>query len=823
MKKILTMLTSFLLCVTMLTLLPAQVVASAAENEKKYVSEVKVGMGVTSEEAAKELLAEGFTILTDDKGGYADLNKDAGSKSILKAGPNQKIVYMGYKTTGNAGQAITDLAVMNMNGGYSYQNYEDMINKHMDTRIKPFVDRFVATLQEYRENLKKPQNSANYKRANYYKTLLNKMTDDDTGSKPLGDLLVNKTKYEMGDDAYNKLSDAEKKNHCDILTLLLQGNGQAVMLMETELTKASDPGSNTWVDRFVTLTPESLTERFREENPNLTPSELNAEMDKLYNDDAKRILEKWSAFNEVLEGYDDAVEKMDEIADQDVKEPTKLSDNASDQQVVDAVNEATDTQETTVEGSLATEDVIVKEYLESIKYGDGTLLEFFERPQSDFSGEENIRELYPIVESLTGGQIAGLDFLSIKDMILMAVTNEKGYQSVDIDKLEPASIYQDVNREIYQKGNVALTSDALREKAGQQDASPSFHLSPLGIVFWVCTGATAIAAASSAIAMSDRFKPQILKNFEKWQTELHKWNTKTMGQKWAGGRFKYDATNQLVDTRVQKPLSKAHLEIIRKNPKKLHEATAKFASRSAICRRLAIGFTVATAVLAAISIYTTIAEMMEYYKVDFVPIPKYIVDEVDITVVVRPDGTVVTDPNEKEKEGNEKVFSKNETAYYKVVTCNRTDGTGTDVEKKNHEILQDRSDLNGDVGKQWLALYSVKNVNRNPILADSFKVVTGKGDLPEGYAIGIHRFGEKAAFNLTSENYCYNDSPKGTYVYFKVSDDNVGKLTAAGTLFSENAGLIYTLLGILVGSALTMIVINAVNVKKKKQKKGAAE
>ena len=64
MKKITFMLTSILLCVTMLILGPAQVAASAAEEAKKvYISEVKVGMGKTSEEAAKELLAEGFTIL----------------------------------------------------------------------------------------------------------------------------------------------------------------------------------------------------------------------------------------------------------------------------------------------------------------------------------------------------------------------------------------------------------------------------------------------------------------------------------------------------------------------------------------------------------------------------------------------------------------------------------------------------------------------------------------------------------------------------------------------------------------------------------------
>jgi len=31
---------------------------------------------------------------------------------------------------------------------------------------------------------------------------------------------------------------------------LMQGNGQAVQLMETELTKSTDPGSNSWLDRF---------------------------------------------------------------------------------------------------------------------------------------------------------------------------------------------------------------------------------------------------------------------------------------------------------------------------------------------------------------------------------------------------------------------------------------------------------------------------------------------------------------------------------------------------------------------------------------------
>ena len=165
MKKLLTIITSALLCMTMLVLSPAQVIASAESNGKKYISEVKVGMGESSDEASKELLDEGYTILADDKGNYADLNEDAGAKSPLKGGPNQKIVYLGYKTTDDASDAITDLAVMNMNGGFSYQEYENLMKTQMDTQIKPFVDRFISTLSEYRENLKKPQDSANYKRA----------------------------------------------------------------------------------------------------------------------------------------------------------------------------------------------------------------------------------------------------------------------------------------------------------------------------------------------------------------------------------------------------------------------------------------------------------------------------------------------------------------------------------------------------------------------------------------------------------------------------------------------------------------------------------
>ena len=291
MKKISMVFVALLLCFTMAALSPAQVIAATSDSAKhQYISEVKVGMGATSEEAAAELLAEGFTILKEDGGSYADLNYEAGTKSGMKKGPTQKVVYLGYKTTDDPKKAITDLAVMNMNGGYSVEDYNILMNNYLEGQIKPFVNRFIATLNEYRENYQKPKDSLNHIRADYYRQMLNKLTDDDTGNKPLGDLLLNETKYEMGDEKYNALSEAEKKNHADILTLLTQGNGQAVMLMEGLVAKAADTADNSWMERISDFDLDVLKAKVKKDNPNLsTEADINAELDKQYYDIAMKL------------------------------------------------------------------------------------------------------------------------------------------------------------------------------------------------------------------------------------------------------------------------------------------------------------------------------------------------------------------------------------------------------------------------------------------------------------------------------------------------------------------------------------------------------
>ena len=834
MKKLLMALTSVVLCMTMLIAAPSQLVASAADGGKKYISEVRVGMGETSAEASKELKADGYTILTDDKGEYADLNKDAGTSSAMKVGPNQKIVYIGYKTTNDVNDAVTDLAVMNMEGGYSYQEYEKLMDDHMNTEIKPFVQRFIATLAEYRKNLDKPKDSMNYKRADYYRTLLNKLTDDDTKGQPLGDLLVNKTKFEMGDDAYNALSDSEKNKHCDILTLLMQGNGEAVQLLETQLTKASDSRKNTWLDRFVKTDLDAMKEKIEDENPNFTPSEINSALDKKYNDDAKKILDKWNDFTDVLANYDEALDKADEAIEdnkEDLKDFSDLDNNSSTEEIKEAIKDTYKVEANMVKGSASAEDIIVHDYLETAEYGDGTLLDFFEKDKSEFDDTDNIRELYPIVDALSPGQLAGLDFLSIKDMFLMAITDEYGFKDAEIKNDTTASIYQDVNREIYDRGGVALTSDALRAQASAQEAKNTFALSNLGIVLWSCTAASGFAAIGSAIAWS-KFAPKASQANDAFQLAARQEETlrklKSLETKAFNAFDSYGGTNVL-DPKTGKysfkylPGDKAALKVkwgeaqetttdflrrngfdseyeVYGNKNELEEAAKKAALKSNICKYLTAGFTVAMAILAGYSIYTTIKELVDYYRIKFAPIPKYIVEKTDITA--------------KNKKGKE-VMIKNQSAYYKVVPCNRTEGKSS-VEKENYKILEDRNDLNGDVGQEWLALYSVKYENGTPILADSLKFKRGKG-VPEGYEQGIHMFGSGSVFNLTHYPYCYKDPYEGTYVYFKTDTVSVKDQTAAGSVFSGGSLAIGAVAGLLVGCGLTFLITRIAGKKKKKE------
>ena len=748
-----------ILAVLVMAIMPAQVFADSLP---EYISEVKVYIG-----DYKDAEKEGFKILNGDNGKPIDLNQGAGGGLGSKG---DKAVYLGYKTTTKASEAITDLALMNMKGGYSVAEYEALMETQMKSQIIPFVDSFLVTINEYRENYKNGTDE-NKQKAEYVYEALNKFIDDDTG-KGLGDLLLNETKYEMGDKAYNALSDEQKKEHADILTIIAQSNGKATLMMENLLVRAADTNENTWLDRFAGINYDNLVDA-----TGMTPTDAETELAKLYDDDANILLDSWNNLRDDLLGYDEALavynEYVDGNKDEEVNKAIEtfknLDDNATEEEIDEAAKAYLKARNTLSEALIAIETVAIHDRLEETEYEDGTLLDFFTRDYDEVY--DDITSVYPLVASLTDGQRAGLDLISLRELFVIALSQGTSYAEIDLQFMEETSIYDGVDRAVYQKGGVALTSDAMRAEVMNENLADNSIISGWSIASWVLTGAAMVACAGSIYAATVYSKMGnvihesafVENNFMEFETAFGR-NSVPQGTAQEGEVFEA-----------------------------LDPSRAAY-SNSGVAKGLAIGFGVAVVILAAVSTYLTWRDMKAHYNVDFTPIPHYMVDEKDLIGY-----------NKK----GEKIVLKNQSAYYKAVESNLKDG-----DFKFDEIGA-LADMNGCVGQQWLALYANKSEAMGPIIASSLKAVVGKSDIPAGYTTGIHMFGSSAAFNLNSNLYDWNQSAKKVFVYFKTDDS--AKTSTTGSNFTGGTLALTGGAGIAIGALATAFAM------KPKKKKAEAE
>ena len=864
-----------ILALLMAVLTPARVLADAQSAQPAYISDVMVGMGETAEEAKKALTDAGFTVL--------DHNVNEGAGSVFKT---EKFVYIGYKTTTDSSEAITDLAVMNMNGGYSFSDYEVLMDKYRDSQIKPFIEHFIATIKEYRANYNSA-NEANKAKAQYAYKILSAIIEDDTGGN-MGDLLLNQTKEERGlsDDEYKALPDEVRKSTVDLTTALMQGNTQVILLMEQTLAMAADTNETTWLERLSDLGPDGLEAKYAEKG--IRPTDAALEMAALYNDTAKVLLSSWEEMRTTLLDYEDQLvaegndAEAAEIDPDDITAAVQIGaadmeanevDVTDPSDMMDMVNRSLESSlqlAETVEESRAPALYYVLKYT---PYGDGTMYDFFTKPYAEVSGD-NLSALYPMVSTLTDGQIAAIDFLSLETILQIGTTTcdsyiDCGEENSDlleaIERTRHVSLYLNVNREIF--GNTtALTSEALREQAlsGGSWFGPNsdlLGLSGLTALSWAASGVSLAVALISATKVSSFTRPFVHLDMAAQDIANFTSNNMTVisdlptsvplnsGDMWAFAddvlatakfnvtrcsaglnvNYSFDLAqfkdgvgfdkffqldtgfyNEFMDEPLNafnKEMNKSFVieldsalgEQVNLNVNNAEELTKELdrVKENTIQSNLkwSKAQTISTfvfAILAVVSIALTAYDIYRYYNINYTPIPKYIVDEADITYL--------------DADGN-KLVTRNDTAYYAVAKTNRPET------HEQHQALKDYADLNGDAGQEWLALYSAKQTGGEPILANSLKVVTGSTSLPEGYTKGIHMFGSNAAANLTDSRYTYNDNLNGIYVYFRTETASVSTETAS--VFSGSAiALVGTGCG-LAGAALGALA--TVLVKRKKE------
>ena len=198
---------------------------ASADNETLYISEVYLSYGKDAESAKKWLTDNGYTVLEQD------LNEDTqGGISWTKLSSEKRSVYLGFKTTTNSDDAIRDMRVMNMNGEYSYDEYEKVL-ENKKAEINSFIADIKTALAEYR---------ANYKYGDVKSKIahdrMNLLLDDDCENAPLGDLLLKPIKEEMSKQEYNKVP----TKHADLTTIIMQGNIESVNALMNCLSMASD-------------------------------------------------------------------------------------------------------------------------------------------------------------------------------------------------------------------------------------------------------------------------------------------------------------------------------------------------------------------------------------------------------------------------------------------------------------------------------------------------------------------------------------------------------------------------------------------------------
>ena len=731
---------------------------AATGSKGKYIKEVVISYGNTADEAKQWLTDNGYEVL--------DYNLNEGADDTFST---ERAVYLGYTTTNDADEAITDMKLMNMKGGYSVQDYQMLLSEQKDN-IKEFFSNFKVAIKEYRANY-----SAGQERAIVAHDMLNMLYDDDT-QQNMGDLLLNKVREEYTDEEYSALSDAEKAKVADMTTILMQANSNAVLTIEQTIAMATDDSDTLWIERYqeAKTYDEMLDELM--ESDNLTVSEAEKKLAAKYDTDAKKIAASFGNYKSYLGNYTNSGITLDSTS-----EEVEAYINA---------NEDFDYSNWCAVGTQY-------ELLKTIKNDDVSLLDLFTSDEYDVENGDRYM-LYPLVASLTDGQRACLDFLSTYQLVGLGINDDATAEATmeevnfaSVEGLQNVSIYEGIDRTIF-GGDVALTGEAysLQTSTGKGAyEDDSSVISTTSIVLY-----STFAASTAMTALSWIYSAHMQQVAQRLQNEMYR-----------TGFYVSKVYNNLdtLEAELKTLTSKADISsqkaLIAEKKALYEKATAQSrdainAYRSAsdwakVMYYAKIGFTCAMVVLMVASLWSTYEDLKEYYNAEFTPIPSNMV-------------------NQGVDENDKKVYT-----YYSAVKCNRVaQGMVTDASK----ILGDLGDLNGDVGRQWVALYTTTDkAAGNPITTD-ITVQYNDTNLPNDDSTALSIFCESSAQNLTNEQagYTYADDKDGIYLFYG-TDSNA----FAASIFTDGNYVLVGGISALVAAVIFFFIGRAVgrNGKRKKE------
>ena len=400
------LLKNLIVAALVITMTAGSLFSAYAAKQETYISEVKIAYG---DEGKAALQAAGYQV--------AEYNlNDSASKAD---GEELVSVWMGYKTTLNADEAITDMAVMNMSGDYSFVEYEKVIEDQKDN-IAKMLESYITAIKGFREKYAEGSMAAMYA----YE-ILNLYHEDDTGML-LGDFLL-----------------SESVTSEQLQTMFLQSNVEVLALVYNVLAIAQAKLGD---DSIVKLLSEaSMDDDY--------PKSLATTNRKVY-DAIKDIQTDLECFYEVTErvGFDeDAIEAFLS------ENPENLSD-----EILYSISEG----------------YAFYNLAKDIDYADSdmTLLGLVSMDIDEITDYE----LSPLSASLSKGQVAALDKTGLNAILQAEANTAKDYEQLIKDLEEnikeegvetTASVYYGVDRSLYEPDGIALTTDAAKSSNNASGSS----------------------------------------------------------------------------------------------------------------------------------------------------------------------------------------------------------------------------------------------------------------------------------------------------------------------------------------------------------------
>ena len=380
--------------------------AGGSSGKGKYISEVYFAYAKTEEEAVKWLTENGYEPIK----GNNDFN--AGKTSVFDT---DTAVAMGIKRTDKVDEAITDMAVINMTGGYNYPDYETLL-KEKKAEIEEFVNSFLPVLAEYRTNCSGAGSESGKARAALAREALNRFFDgnpndpygkNDTG-KNLGDLFAQPTRQEGN------------ASGGDLQQIFLESSGPAALAVETLLVLGTDANDDTWLERLSGLSGDGLVENLSKYVPeaagqNVSPSAAMQYLNQRYGDAAKTMQDQWSLINEELVWFRDYSKQNDLFQHKD--ESQEAYGTRIDKYFKDL--ETKEKARYNDEYNRYLSNAVLCQNLQDVSYaGDWgeTLSDFFDPADGvDVSGKAE--NFLPLAAALSPGQRAALNIVNLRTLL----------------------------------------------------------------------------------------------------------------------------------------------------------------------------------------------------------------------------------------------------------------------------------------------------------------------------------------------------------------------------------------------------------------------